>query len=182
MALDNIDELNVKNASPFPTALRYGLIGGVITIIVSFISYLIGMETTMGKTLGMLNILAWIIIPILAIRAHRDTDLGGFISHGRSLGTGVLAAIVMGLLGAIWSIVLYKIIDPGMAERMTEMVIEQWEAAGMSDEQIEDMLPMASKFTGLIPTMISSVLGSAIIGFIVSLIGGAVMKKERGLA
>jgi len=182
MALDNTNDLNAKDVSPFPTALRYGLIGGAITIVVGLISYLLGMETSLGRTLGMLNVLAWIIIPVLAIRAHRDGDLGGYITYGRSLGTGVLSAIVMGLVGAIWSILLYKVIDPGIADRMVEMVTEQWEAAGMSDEQIEEMLPMATRFTGLVPMLISSILGSAIIGLIVSLIAGAVMKRDRPLA
>lgn len=182
MALDDTNYLDAKDVSPFPTALRYGLIGGAITIVIGLISYLVGIETSAGRSLGYLNFLVWIIIPVLAIRTHRDNDLGGFISYGRSLGTGVLAAIVMGILAAIWTIVLYQVIDPGMAERVSAMIVEQWEAAGMTDDQIEEMLPVATKFTGMIPTMISSVLGSAIIGLIVSLIGGAVMKRDRGLA
>ncbi len=179
MALDNMDGLNVKNVSPFPTALRYGLIGGGISIVCGLISYLAGMASTISSIIGVVSSIVSITIIVLAIRGHRDNDLGGYISYGRCLGVGVLTAIIMGVIGLIWSALLFNVIDPGLGGEMIDMIVGQWEEAGMTDEQIEQMLPMTTMFTGFKGMALMSLIATPIFGFIVSLIGGAVMKKDR---
>jgi len=182
MALDNMDGLNAKNVSPFPTALRYGLIGGGISIVCGLISYLAGMTSTVSSIIGVLSSIISIAIIVLAIQAHRNKDLGGYISYGRCLGVGVLTAIIMGVVGLIWSALLFNVIDPGLGEEMLGMIVEQWEDAGMPEDQIEQMLPMTAMFTGFKGMALMSLIGTPIFGFIVSLIGGAVMKKNRPMA
>jgi len=182
MALDNIDELNVKNASPFPTALRYGVIGGLISIALGLVSYLAGMQGTIPTIINILSTIVTIGVIVYAIRAHRDNDLGGYISYGRCLGTGILAAIIMGLIGAIWTFILFNVIDPGITDMLMQPQMEAMEEAGMSDDDIEKAMSMAGKFMTA-PFMAAMALaGSALIGLIVSLIAGAFLKKERGIA
>jgi len=94
MALDNMDELNAKNASPFPTALRYGMIGGLLFIITGIIQYLIGITSSTSDIIGWIAMLAIpIVFSVLAILDHRDNDLNGFISYGRGLGVGTIASL-----------------------------------------------------------------------------------------
>jgi len=182
MALDNIDELNVKNASPFPTALRYGLIGGLISIALGLGTYLAGMQGTIPTILNIVSTVVTIAVIVYAIRTHRDDDLGGYISYGRCLGTGVLTALIMGLIGAIWTIVLFNFIDPDIMTTMMEPQMEAMEERGMSDEEIEMAMEMTGKFMNP-PVMAGMALvGSVVIGLIVSLIAGAFLKKERGIA
>ncbi len=182
MALDNMDDLNVKNASPFPTALRYGVIGGLISIVLGLVSYLAGMQGTIPTIISIISIIVNIAIIVYAIRAHRDNDLGGYISYGRCLGVGVLTALIMGVISAVWVYVLYNFIDPGLPEMMTQMQIEQLEEQGMSDDQIEASLDMMSRFTS--PNAIAgmALIGGPIWGLIVSLIAGAFLKKDRSIA
>ncbi len=182
MALDNINELDVKNASPFPTALRYGVIGGLLVIVIGLIQYLLGITSTISQAVGWLSMLITIVFPVLAIREHRDNDLGGYISYGRGLGTGVLTALIIGLVTAIWTILLYNVIDPSIMDQIMQVQAEAMEEQGMSDEDIENVAAMTGKFMTA-PVMAAIGFGTSLfLGFVASLIGGAVMKRERTIA
>lgn len=182
MALDNIDELNVKNASPFPTALRFGLIGGLISIALGLGAYLAGMQGTIPTILNVVSTIATIAVIVYAIRSHRDNDLGGYISYGRCIGLGVLTSIVMGIIGAIWTMILFNVIDPGITDMMMQPQIEAMEERGMSDDEIETAMEMVGMFMNPGAMAGMALVGSAVIGLIVSLIAGAFMKRERGMA
>ena len=182
MALDNLDELKVQNASPFPTALRYGVIGGLLSIAFGLATYLAGMQGTIPTILNIVGTIVSIAVIVYAIRTHRDNDLGGYISYGRCLGVGVLTSIIMGIIGALWTVVLFNFIDPGITDMLMQPQMEAMEEAGMSDDEIENAMSMAGKFMTA-PFMAGMALvGSAFIGLIVSLIAGAVMKKDRTIA
>ncbi len=182
MALDNINELDVKNASPFPTALRYGVIGGLLVIVIGLIQYLLGITSTISQAVGWLSMLITIVFPVLAIRGHRDNDLGGYISYGRGLGTGVLTALIIGLVTAIWTILLYNVIDPSIMDQIMQVQAEAMEEQGMSDEDIENVATMTGKFMTA-PVMAAIGFGTSLLfGFVASLIAGAVMKRERTIA
>jgi len=179
MALDNIDELNVKNASPFPTALRYGAIGALLMIVIGLIQYLIGIASQSSQALGWLSLLAVVVFPVLAIRTHRDNDLGGYISYGRGLGTGVLTVLVMSLIGVIWAVALYYFIDPTIPEQLMQVQAQAMEEQGMSDDDIENAMEMIGKF--MTPEVLIAIgTGmSFVLGLITSLLASAGLKKDR---
>ena len=134
MALDNLDELNAPNASPMSVAIRYGVIGGLIGVALGLGTYLAGMQGTIPTILNIVSFVVGILIIVYAIRDHRDNDLGGFISYGRCVGVGVLTALIMGVISAIWTIVLYNFIDPDIMATLMEPQMEAMEEAGMSEE------------------------------------------------
>ncbi len=177
MALDNFND--VPNVSPFPTALRMGMIGGGLCIVFGLVSYLIGIDSTVSKVMQYLNYVVWIAFVVMAIKQHRDKDLGGFISYGRALGVGMLTALIMAIMSVIWTVLLYKVIDPNFAEKTMEIVMQQWEEKGISDDQIEDMMPMVSRFMSVGPISGIILFTISLIGFVTSLISGAVLKKNR---
>jgi uncharacterized membrane protein YeaQ/YmgE (transglycosylase-associated protein family) len=164
------------------TAIRYGIIGGLISIALSIASIAMGWNQP-GNSMAMLvGILAFIIligVLTFAIKTHRDDDLGGYITLGRAVKVGVLTAIIMGLLGAVFNVVHQTLIDPGYMDTMMEASRTQLEDSGMDDDQIDAALSMTSMFTSPIVTAIFGLISSAVIGAIISLIAGAIMKKEN---
>lgn len=181
MALDNIDELNVKHASPFPTALRYGAIAGLLLIVVGIVQYLLGMTSGTSKAIGWLSMLIAIVFPVLVIRDHRDNDLNGFISYGRGLGVGTLTSLIMSILSILWVLILFGLIDTSLPDMLLDAEIGKMEETGMSDEEIETaveisrplMLPILATFSFLIPF---------VIGFVTSLIAAAVSKRDKSMS
>lgn len=179
MALDNIDELNVKNASPFPTALRYGLIGGLINITLGIVMYLSDMNPWVTTGLGLLTFVINIALIVMAIRAHRDKELGGYITLGRCIGIGVIVTILTAVMSLLWTVILYQFIDPDMPERIAEMTIEMLEGFGVPDEQIDETRDRVLESSSLGTQIKNTLLWTPITGAIISLIVGLIMKKSR---
>jgi hypothetical protein len=110
---------------------------------------------------------------VMAIKFHRDNELGGFLKLGRGIGVGTLTGLVIGVISAVWMIIFMKFIAPDMSEAIMDAALEN--AQPGQEEMTEKM---AGYFTN--PFMLAgfSLLGSVVIGFLTGLIGGAIMKKE----
>lgn len=168
-----------NTATPVTTtsvAVRYGLLAGLISVIISFGLNMAGLENSPAKWLTSLVLVGGIF---LAQKAFKQQN-GGFMSYGQGLGIGTILAVVSGLLSAIFSYVYITFIDPEFLGRIMDKTRAEMEAKGsMSDAQIDQAMGWTSKMmTG--PMMFVSVLiGSLIMGFLVSLIVSAIVKNNR---
>ncbi len=166
-------------------AIRYGAIWGGVSILISLVGYLTNTDPAMPDAGPMkwvysllgIGIAIWAIVT--AIRIDRDQRLGGYIGLGRCIGLGSLIGLVAGAISSVFSLLYMTVINPGFGEQMKEAMIAQWEAEGMSEEQIEMALSMSSAFTS--PTMLAvfGMIGGVLLGLVIGLIAGLVMKRER---
>lgn len=175
------------NDVPFmQTALRYGLIGGAISVVVSLVSQLLGWadgsNTGMAILVGIIGVAVYIIAQVMGVRQHRDVELGGYISFGRAFLVCLVIAMIMAVIGAVFNYVYLNFIDPEAMNRAMEVIREQYEEMGMSDEAIEDALQMIDMTTSPLVQLGGGILGGAIMGSITGLIIGASMKNEPPLA
>ncbi len=109
---------------------------------------------------------------VMAVKKHRDEDLGGFITFGRAFGVGFLVTLVISAITAVWVYFYFGFIDPDMATAIMENSLAQ---QGIEDDAMIDQMkfwfsPGAMAIYGLI--------GSLFFGAILSLIVAAVMKKN----
>lgn len=171
------------------TAMRYGAISGGASILMSLIAFLTDTDPALPTTNGGikavytiigLGVSIWAISS--AIRHHRDRELGGYISLGRAVMVGLLVGLIGGIIGLVYMLLYTTVINPGFAENMQAAIQQQWEAQGMSEEQIE----MASQWSGWATSpvflAISQVIGGVFGGTLIGLIAGAIMKKDRPFA
>ncbi len=166
-------------------ALRYGLIGSLISIALGLVLYVAGLvdfadNNSPGSIAStVLNIAITIAVFVLAVKQHRDQDLGGFITFGRAFGVAFLTGLVMAVIGTIWTFLFVQVIDPTILETVADSARNDMLEQGMDDSQIEEAWPMVSMFISG-PAMaffafLFSVIGSVIFGLIVA----AVMQKKR---
>src|SRR5690606_3741299 len=122
-----------------------------------------------------LSFLLLAVCIFLAVKDHRDRELGGYITYGRGLGAGVLTALFAGLLLSIFIYLFYGVIDPGAMDELKRIQEEQMYKNGMSDEQIEMSLKFVSPgfMAGMALPMVT------FMGFIFSLIIAAFLKRNR---
>lgn len=182
---DPMGYVDPKDVSPRPTAMRYGLIWGLAGILLGLISYLLGWTEPTGGFSGgsiissVLSIALTVAILVLAIKHHRDNELGGYITFGRGFQTGMLTTLFYAIIATVWMFLFINFIATDMIENIQAAMVEQWEAQGLSDEQIEQ----AQSFTGFMSSkgfMIGAAFGGALLwGAILSLIISAVLKKEH---
>lgn len=158
--------------------INYGLILAGASILIGLIQYAMGTHLEQNWVSSFIGFLLVITLTVLGIKKFKEVN-NGFLSWGQAVKIGVGIAAVAGLIGALYQYVFINFIEPDfvelIAEKQEEVLLEQ----GYTDEQIEAAQEMSKKFQGPIIMSAMSIIGSAILGFIISAIAGAVMKKTE---
>ena len=185
--LDEIDNApNPENVSPMQTGLKYGIMLALAGVVIQLIMYIMGWgdpmegDPTMSFLMGTASFAISIAIMVMAVRYHRDTELGGFISFGRAMLVYLYVGVASALITAIWGWLYNNVIAPETQEAMKQTIdqvraqVEDGEAPEMALTIVESTFNMTNN-----PLMMffTSLIGTLVIGLILSLI----LKRERRL-
>ncbi|GFD75106.1 hypothetical protein KUL113_45260 [Tenacibaculum sp. KUL113] len=158
--------------------LNYGLYLGIIGVFIHLVFYATGTLIKFGWLNGIISFLAMIALIILGIKKFK-TDNNGFLTFGQALKVGVGIAVISAVISTIYTLIFTNIIEPDFQAQMMEIQKQGWIDAGMTDEQVEASEAMAEKFNSPVITAPLALVISAFFGFIISAIGGAIMKKTE---
>lgn len=167
----------MNNKSPFlKSTMTNGLIMGFALVVLSLIVYLLGLGIN-----SKLNWISYLIIIGMLIYAQKQfrTEQGGFASYWQLVGYGTLMAVFAGFISGIWNIILMTVIDPGLWEQTMIEAQNVYLEMGFSEDQVEEMMVNAEKYSSPLITSISMAFGFGLMGFIFSLIISAFLKKEN---
>jgi len=159
-------------------ALNYGLILGAISIAFSLMLFFLDMhykQSTTGTVVGILISASVIMAGLIAFRKANE----GFISLSEALKLGLGITLVSLILGWIYYFVLSNLLDPEMVEKRIQHGLEQAkvENPGLSQEVLDQQYEMTKKFYWV--GYIVAVFIQFLIGFLISLIGGLIIKKSK---
>lgn len=155
--------------------MNWGGILGLALIACSLGLYLAGMnESSAAQWLSYAVIAALIY---LGTKAKRESN-GGLISYGQGLGTGLGIAFFGSIMVAFYTFVFFKFIDADMLEQLILRAEDQLYEQGMPDDQIEMAMQYTRKFMQPVPMAAMVVLSYTFVGFVISLITAAILKKD----
>ncbi len=142
--------------------------------------FFLDMHYQNNSTVGLVNlavIAAVIIYGITQFKKFND----GFIKLSEALKTGLGIALISGIVSAIYSIVLITFIDPDFIDKMLEFQKETMleKNPNMSVENANKMVDMQRKFSGPMITSAFIIIFNLFFGFVISLIGGLIVKKSK---
>jgi hypothetical protein len=160
--------------------LKYGLLAAGTGIIISMLTYLLGMDKTdAGQYIGWINAVVMIIAMIMVIKERRDKELGGYIEFGQAFGTATMTLLIAAAVTAVYTYFYMAVINPSMHDYIIQKQQQGMEEKGLSQEQIDAAMNMTEKF--MTPTMMSvfSFLMAMVLGMIIALIIAAIMKKPN---
>lgn len=161
------------------TTMTSGAILGAALVIFTLILYMTGL--TFSKGISYLSFLLLIGGIVLGIKNYKDQDQG-FISYGRALGVGMLTTLFASIIVALFTYILYTLIDPSLVEKGMEMARAQMAAKGnLTDEQMEMAMNISKKFMSPGVLAFMTILSYAFFGLIFSLIIAAFMKKDKSI-
>ena len=175
-----------KKVSPRPTAFRWGLYGGLAAIVLGLVMHLAGLydwtKTGGGTIPSIITYGVWIATIVMAIRAHKMEDLGGYIPFGRAFFTGLLTGLMYALITAVWAYIFFSFIAPEALDIIKEAQYDKMAERGMDDAQIEAAEGMMGTFTSPAFLSLTSFISITIMSAIISLIAGAILKKNAPYA
>lgn len=169
-------ENTATTVSPSSVGLRYGIMLGIVSIILTAVGLITGQEqNTVFSILGLVVLIAFIV---LAHRAFKQAH-GGFMSFGQGVTIGTIATVISTVLSSLFRYVYTTFIDPQATERAMEAARAKLEAQGMSDEQIDQAVALTSKMSNGPMAVVLAIVFGLFVGLILSLIISAITKRNR---
>ena len=158
------------------SAMAYGLYLAVALTLFSVILYVSGM--ILNEKMGYISFAIIIAGIVISQINYREKELNGVISYGEAVGFGVAIMLFAGIVTALYTLILYTFVDPGLIEQMKVMQEEALLQKGMSEDQIDAAMSMTSKMMTPGWMAIMGLVGSVFMGTIVSLITSIFIKKQ----
>lgn len=158
--------------------LNNGLYLGLTGVFAALILYATGSAIELQLVGNVVGIIATIIFVIVGIKQFRTANQG-FISWAQGVKVGMGIVMISAVITVIYTLLFTQVIEPDFQQQAMEIQKQAWMDAGMTSEQIENAEEMSKKFQS--PAIVSGfiLVFSAFIGFIISAIAAAVMKKSE---
>ncbi len=165
------------SASTAAVGTRYGLLTGLLSVLISFGTYALELEQNSAvRFLSMAVLIAGIA---MAMRSFKEQN-AGFMSYGQGLSVGMMVSALVGLLSGVFIYVYTTMVDPAVITRIMEKGRADLEAKGtMSDAQIDQAMAWSAKFTTGPMMFLFSIIFTLILGLIISLIAAAFVKNPK---
>lgn len=166
-----------KSANVWKANLTNGLIMGLIGVIFTLVVYFLNL--TFNRSVGYIFLLISVFLLYYFIRLYRDNYLHGYITYGQSVGAGVVIFLYYSVITAIFSYILYTVIDTGLTDKLIAYTEEQMVKSGRVPEgSLDSVMAIQKKFLKpgiMIPI---GLITNMVFGTIISLIVSIFTKKE----
>ena len=104
-------------------ALKSGAIIGIITVVFSLLMYIIDPTLFAAWWVGIF-FFVFIIVLVSYYGIQHRKETGGFMSFGKAWVYSMQAFIVAGIIGTLFRILLFSVIDPELSEIVVDAAME----------------------------------------------------------
>ncbi|HAM10403.1 MAG: hypothetical protein A2X04_10540 [Bacteroidetes bacterium GWF2_41_9] len=165
------EKVNVWKAN-----LTNGLILGLTGVVYSLVMYFL--DLTFNQVQGYVFMVLQIALLYFLLKSYRDNFMHGQITYGQSVGAGVIIFLYSAIIGAIFTYILYTVIDSGLTDKQLAFLEEKMLEKGAPQEAVDVGMAIQRKI--MKPEILApfSILGSMFWGTILSLIVSIFIKKE----
>jgi hypothetical protein len=153
------------------TALKWGVIIGIISILYSTAIMVSGQIGNQALSYPVYLIIA---VGIYLAMNEFKKENQGFMSYSQGLGLGTMMSAISGLISSFFSMAY-------ITDQIMKKAMEDMEKKGIPDEQIDQAMEMSKMFMSPGAMFAFGLFGSILIGFILSLIIAAIVKKDKSV-
>lgn len=158
-------------------AMNFGAMLGIALVVLSLLLYILNMnEQTWVYWIQLAIIVTGIVIGTIS---YRNNYCGGYISYGKSLGSGVLIGLFASLILGFYVYVFFNFIDP---EAISQIILKSEDKIlsqnpDMSDEQLETIMVWQKRFMTPVWMAVFGIINNVFMSFICSLITSIFTRK-----
>jgi len=162
--------------SIWKSCLKYGLIMSLVSIVMSILFYML--DLTFATWIAIPNAALSLVVLFLLQRSYRDTYENGFIGYGKALGCGMVIFLYAAVIIAVYTYILYTVIDPGLIDKYAAATAGKLEAKGMTQDAIDAAMKIQEKMMKPWIMVVSSLFSIIFSGFLMSLITSIFVAKK----
>jgi hypothetical protein len=156
--------------------LTNGLIIGLVGVVWSLVVYFL--DLTFNKVQGPVFMVVQLVLLYFLLKSYRDNFMHGQITYGQSLGAGVIICLYYAIIMAIFTYLLYTVIDSGLIAKQLAFAEEAMVKRGTPQAAIDAGMKIQEKI--MKPAIMAplSIFGNMIWGVILSLLVSIFIRKE----
>ena len=165
-----------ENVNVWKTNLTNGLIMGLVGIVYTLIIYFLNL--TFNQYQGIVFYIIQIVLVYFLLKTYRDNFMHGQITYGQSVGAGVIIYLYYAIIMAIFTYILYTVIDTGLVTKQLAFVEQKMVDKGTPQAAIDAAMSMQAKI--MKPAIMAplSIFGTMFLGVIITLLVSIFIKKE----
>ena len=160
--------------------LNFGSLFGIISIVFSLMLFFLDMHYQNNPFQLVISLIIWTTLIIIAFIAFKK-DSEGFINLSECFKMGLGISLLGGLIGFLYFLILINFLDPEVLEKGFKYQLEMMRMNNpeLSQEMIDSFIETQRKFSTPVYTFAFIMIFQLFVGFIISLIGGLIIKKSR---
>lgn len=164
-----------------PTTRAVGVRFGLIAALISIVYFLILNVSGIDMTQGFWNWVGYAITLALVVLAQKQfKDKGdGYMSYGQGVGIAFWMGLISAVISSIFTYMYIKFVDTGFLELVKERQIEAMQEKGMTDQQIDQGMQMASLFLTPEAMLFYMLVGGIVVTLIIGLIVTIFTQKKN---
>jgi hypothetical protein len=165
-----------QKANVWKANLTNGLILAMIGIVYTLVMYFL--DLTMNKIQGYVFLVILVVSLFFLVKSYRDNYLHGYMTYGQAVGAGVVIFLYYAILIAVFTYILYAVIDPGLIDKQLAAAEEIMAKKGLPQEAMDAALKIQKKM--MKPEIMApiGIFGNMLYGVIMSLVIAIFAKKE----
>ncbi len=165
------EKVNVWKAN-FTNGLILALEGIVFSLVLYFF------DLTLNKTVGYINIPIQLAILFFLLKSYRDNFLHGQITYGQSVGAGVVMFVYVAIIMAIFTYLLWAVIDPDLVKKSMAIAEDEMVKKGVPQGAMDAGMAFTAKIMKPEIMAAFSIVGTVFFGLIYSLMVSIFVRKE----
>ncbi len=166
-------------------AIKWGLISAAVSIIITLLLYVVDYTLMVQIKFALFSLVLYLGIVIYGGIEYRKSE-GGYLDFGKAYLHGLIIFALSGLVGTIFNILLYTVIDPELPTKLVDASIENTRAmmeqfgapADGMDEALEKVkTDTEARFT--VVGLAKSYLWVVVVSAVLALITGLIVRKRQ---
>jgi hypothetical protein len=169
-----------QNSSLKSNIITYGIILGSISVVFQLMLFFLDMHYKNDSTAGIVALLITsgvIVYSFIVFKKNNE----GFMTLSEALKIGLGVSLISAIIGIIYTQLLVNVLDPDTMQKSLELSIDNMRAQNpeIPQEALETARSIQEKMSSPLIFSAVQIIFSLFFGFIISLIGGLIVKKSR---
>lgn len=174
--MDNYDRQRPEVGSPWAFGLTWGAYLAGIGMLLAVLSFLLGLHT--AKWFGYASLFLMLAFIVFAGTRYQDAQYDKEATFGQIFKAAFAVTLVGMVLGAVFNWIFYAFIAPSALQDLLDGIMAEYDAAGLSESQIEQSMEMMGFMFTPAGIAIMGAINGILFGLIASLIAGAFNKAR----